>query len=314
MEYKKLMRARDSERGKEISRVTFVGLQVNLLLAIFKIGAGYSGNSRAVLADGFHTLSDLVTDLAVLVGVRFWMAPPDERHPYGYKRLESLTSFVIGLLLAAAGVGIAWDALARLGQESAAPVGGFLALFAALASVLAKEILFRWTRRKGREVKSEALEANAWHHRSDALSSLPVAVAVALSMLTPALAFVDLVGALVVAVFILHAAWKICAGAAHVLADGGCDAEVGVRILAFARGLEGVRDVHDLRARCVGQGLQVDMHVCVDPHLTVLEGNRIAHRVEDALYSPRAVEAIGLEVIDAVIHIDPWLPEVEKVR
>lgn len=314
MEHKKLMRARDSERGREISRVTWVGFWINLALGLFKIGAGYSGNSRAVLADGFHTLSDLVTDLAVLVGVRFWMAPPDERHPYGYKRLESLISFGIGLLLALVGAGLVWDAASALGHKAAAPAGGFLALFAALTSVLVKEILFRWTRRKARAAKSDALEANAWHHRSDALSSLPVALAVGLAMLSPALAFVDLVGALLVAAFILHAAWKICRGAAHALVDGGCGAEAGARLLAFTRSLDGVRDVHDLRTRCVGQGLQVDMHICVDPELTVLQGNRIAHNVEDALYSLRAAEAIGLEVVDAVIHIDPWLPGKDKVR
>ncbi|MDL2216543.1 cation diffusion facilitator family transporter [Desulfovibrio sp. OttesenSCG-928-M14] len=314
MEHKQRMAERDYARGGEIRRVTLIGFILNLFLGCFKIAAGYYGDSRAVMADGVHSLSDLVTDIAVLVGVRFWMAPPDENHPYGYKRLEALISFVIGAILAVAGVGIAWDALGRLGGEAPPAVGSPLALFAATISIISKEILFRWTRAKARSVKSDALEANAWHHRSDAFSSIPVFVAVLVAMLVPSLAFVDLVGALVVAVFILHAAWQICAGASHVLVDGGSDAEVNVRIVEYVLGLEAVRDVHDLRTRYMGQGLQVDMHVCVDADLSVREGNAIAHSVEDALYTTEAATFIGLEVIDAVIHIDPWLAHEENVR
>lgn len=314
MEYTQRMAERDNIRGKEISRVTWVGFWLNLFLGSFKILAGWLGNSRAVMADGVHTVSDLITDIAVLVGVRFWMAPPDQRHPYGHKRLEALVSFVIGAVLVIAGIGIAWDAVSQLGEDKTHKAGSFLALFAAAFSVVSKEILFRWTVKKAKAVKSAALEANAWHHRSDAFSSIPALAAVALSMVAPSLAFVDLVGALIVAAFILHASYKICSDATHVLVDGGGGADANAKLAEYILGLEGVRGVHDLRTRYLGQGLQLDVHVSVDAQLTVLEGNVIAHKVEDALYSPEASAFIGLEVVDAVIHIDPWLPQKEAVR
>lgn len=315
MDYKRRMAERDHFRGREIVRITWIGFLINLILSALKISAGYFGNSRAVLADGVHSLSDLITDLAVLVGVRFWMAPPDAAHPYGYKRLESLIAFIIGAVLAVAGLGIAYDALARMAGNGGSDVGSPLALFAAFISIFSKEILYRWTIKKGRELKSEAVIANAWDHRSDAISSIPVFIAVAVAMWFPSFAFLDLFGALVVAGFILHAAWRICVDAAHVLVDGGGGGEVNGKIAEYALGIEGVRNVHDLRTRYLGQGLQVDMHVSVDADMTVRAANAIAHQVEDALYTKEAAAFIGTEIFDVLVHIDPWLPEErEEVR
>lgn len=308
MDYKRMMAERDHARAGEIRRVTWVGFWVNLVLSAIKIGAGFLGNSRAVVADGVHSLSDLVTDVAVLVGVRFWMAPPDAQHPHGYKRLESLISFVIGVVLGVAGVGIAYDAISRIGHQGDEQVGSLLALFAALLSVVSKEILYRWTIRKGRELKSDAVEANAWDHRSDAISSLPIVVAVAVAMWFPALAVVDLLGALLVSGFILHAAWKICIPAVHVLVDGGTDENICAKITEQARRVEGVKGVHKLRTRFLGQGLQVDMHVAVDPDMTVRESHTIAHAVENVLYTPEATAYLGVEIFDVLVHIDPWTP------
>ncbi len=306
--------ALDQARAREISRVTWVGFWVNVFLSIFKIGAGFMGNSRAVVADGVHTLSDLITDIAVLVGVRFWVSPPDDGHPHGHKRLESLVALSIGVLLAAAGVGIAIDAAERMGSHSAEKAGSLLALLAALSSVVLKEILYRWTAEKARDLKSEAVRANAWDHRSDAVSSVPIALAVAISLWFPAFAIVDLVGALIVSVFILHAAWKICLPAVNTLLDKGADAAVRARIKETALSVPGVRGVHDLRTRFLGQELQIDLHVSVDGSLTVEEGNRIAHELEDALCSPETAERIGVEIHDALIHIDPWHPDTPEAR
>lgn len=289
----------------EVLRVTWIGFWVNLVLSAFKIAAGFFGNSRAVIADGVHSLSDLITDVAIIIGVRYWMAPPDAQHAYGHKRLESLISLSIGVVLALAGVGIAIDAVKRIGHQEGEQVGSLLALFAAASSALCKEILYRWTIKKARELKSDALEANAWDHRSDALSSLPIAVAVAVTLWFPALAFVDLIGAILVALFILHAAWKICKGAVYVLIDGGGDLVVYEKIRTYALAVDGVRDVHKLRTRFEGQGLFVDMHVCVDGSITVAEGSVIAHHVVDALHSQEAVEDIGVDILEVLVHIDP---------
>lgn len=312
MDFKNRMAERDRERMHGIFRVTWVGFWVNLFLTAFKISAGFMGNSRAVVADGVHSLSDLLTDLAVLVGVRFWMAPPDNEHPYGYKRLESLISFIIGGSLGLAAIGIVWDAVSRIGEQGDERVGSWVALTAALSSVVLKEILYRWTLKRGRELKSAAVEANAWDHRSDAIASIPTSIVVALAMWFPSLAVLDLLGAVLVAVFILHAAWKICVSATHVLVDGGVDAGVIAKISEFACRTPGVKDVHDLRTRYVGQGLQVDLHASIDAALTVGEGNIIAHALEDSLYTEEAENYIGLEIFDVVVHIDPWYPEEGK--
>lgn len=300
---------RDLYRGGEIRRVIWVGLWVNLLLAAFKLVAGFMGNSRAVVADGVHSLSDLLTDIVVLIAVRFWVAPPDKNHQYGHKRLESLISLSIGVLLAAAGAGIIIDAVGRMGNQSEERVGSLLALLAASSSVVAKELLYRWTIAKGVELKSDAVTAKAWDHRSDAISSLPIVVAVAVAMWMPSLAVVDLLGAIVVAGFILHAAWGICLSSARVLMDSGAGEEIHARIEEYCGRIEGVRGVHDLRTRYLGQGLYVDMHVDVDADITVSAGNDIAHRVEDALYAAEAAEYIGVEIFNALVHIDPWHPD-----
>ncbi len=299
-------REREHFRGREILRVTWVGFWVNALLSCVKILAGFLGNSRALVADGVHSLSDLATDVIILIGTPFWSAPPDADHAYGHGRLESLFSFIIGLLLAAAGLGIAYEAIIRIQSSPDSPAGSILALCVALFSVVSKEILYRWTRTKAQMLKSEAVEANAWNHRADALSSLPVAVAIALSMWFPALAVADLLGSILVSGFILYAAWGICKNAMNSLTDRGCEPALREAIIAYALDVEGVRAVHGLRTRYVGQGLLLDMHACVDGDISVAQADIIIHRLEDALYADKAAEALGVEIFDVVIHIDPY--------
>ena len=291
---------------REVSYVTWVGFWVNVVISALKIVTGFLGNSRAVVADGVHSLSDLITDFAVLVGVRFWVAPADEAHPYGHQRLESFVTFIIGVVLGAAGLGIGYDALMRMGEPRASgAVGSVAALGAALFSIFSKEWLYHWTLKKGRAIRSPAVEANAWHHRSDAISSIPTAVAVALAMWLPSLAVVDLVAAILVAGFIVKAAWDICKPAVETLLDKGADARTCGRIVAFALTVEGIQGIHSLRTRYLGSSLSIDMHAAVNGNLTVREGNELAHSLEDAFYTPAAEQAIGIAVHDALVHIDP---------
>lgn len=282
-----------------VSRVTWAGLVVNLLLSVGKIAAGAAGNSRAVVADGVHSLSDLVTDVALLVGVHFWTAPADDGHPYGHGKMEMLVTVGIGLLLGAAGVGIGWDAIHafQAGEQAQAK---FIAFMAAVASIVSKEALYRWTVREGRRLNSSAVVANAWHHRSDALSSMPAALAVGVAMFLPGWGFVDLVGAIVVAIFILHAAWSICRPALEQLLDKGAPAEVTERLYALACSVPGVLSVHRLRTRYQGAGLFVDMHVGVDASVSVREGHDVADAVEHLLL------AQGEGVVEVMVHVDPW--------
>mgnify|MGYP001814710859 FL=1 len=191
-----------------VRKVTWVGLWVNLFLAAIKFTAGLYGRSQALVADAIHSLTDLTTDIAVIAGSHYWSRPPDENHPYGHRRLETLVTVFIGLVLIAAGIGIGWKAISAL-QEKQTAAPGWIAVFAALLSIVCKESIYRWTAATGRRVKSPALAANAWHHRTDALSSLPVLIAVAGARVFPSWSFLDRVGAVIVSIFILHASIKI---------------------------------------------------------------------------------------------------------
>jgi cation diffusion facilitator family transporter len=289
----------DLGRFRQARRVTLVGLVLNVLLTCFKFVAGALGTSQAVLADGVHSLSDVLTDLMVLVGARYWYKPPDESHPYGHRRIETIVTTVLGVSLGAVGVGIGYNAVVTY-MDKHASQPGWIAFAAAAVSIVTKEAIYRWTVAVGRRIKSSALSANAWHHRSDALSSIPAAVAVAAAAMEPSLVFLDHVGAIVVAVFILQAAWRIMTPALRQLADAGAPAEARERIKRIALATEGVRLVHAIRTRYVGSGLQADLHVKVDPDLTVREGHRISEEV-----ARRIVDG-GPDVLDVVVHTEPY--------
>jgi len=284
--------------GAVIRRVTLAGMVVNILLAGLKFAFGIIGHSQALVADAAHSLSDLGTDLALIIGVRYWTAPADDDHAYGHHRIETMVSAVIGLFLAAAAVGIGYRALTSIRDATSTPPG-WIAFVGALVSIVLKEILYRWTAAASRRIRSTALAANAWHHRSDALSSLPVALAVLVAIYYPDWSFVDQVGALLVTVFLLHAAWRILFDALGELTDRSAPSGDRRRILELSRGIDGVRDIHALRTRLSGGGTQVDLHIQVYGTLSVMEGHEIAGAVKSRLL------AEGPGVMDVVVHIEP---------
>ena len=284
--------------AKTVSYTTWVGLFANIVLSLLKIIAGSLGNSRAVVADGFHSLTDLVSDFAVLIGVRIWSKPADSKHPYGHQRFETLITLFIGLLMVITGLGIGWDAIAAW-TEGTGHQAGLIALIAAVGSMVIKELLFHWTLRKGKQINSSALIANAWHHRSDALSSMPASLAVIASMFFPAQPWIDLAGALVISLFILYSAFKVCSPALGSLVDAGASEEITQRLYELAVTVKGVKGIHRLRTRYHG-GLFVDMHLHVDGQLTVNEGHDIALAVEELLLKE------GPHIVEVLIHVDPW--------
>jgi cation diffusion facilitator family transporter len=288
----------DTAREKIVRKVTWVGLWANLFLAGFKFFAGISGRSQALVADAIHSLTDLTTDIAVIAGSHYWSRPPDDDHPYGHKRLETLVTVFIGVVLVAAGIGIGWKAISTLQQKDAAPPG-WIALLAAFVSIICKETVYRWTAITGKRVKSPALAANAWHHRTDALSSLPVLVAVAGAKAFPAWSFLDHFGAAVVSIFILHASIKIIWPAVSELIDAGVPTETRKKIRVMALKNEDVLQVHDIRTRYISSSIQVDLHIVVNGSITVREGHVIADDVRD-----RIIEEIP-EVLDVIVHVDP---------
>ena len=281
-----------------VRKVTWIGLLTNICLSGIKFAAGYWGRSQALIADAIHSLTDTTTDLAVIAGSHYWSRPPDESHPYGHRRLETLVTAFIGLMLAAAGIGIGWEAISSLHQKHTPPPG-WIAFYAAMASIVAKEILYRWTAAAGKKIKSPALAANAWHHRSDAISSLPVLVAVTGALIFPSWSFLDHVGAAIVSIFILHAAFKIIWPAVSELIDAGAPEEIQNKIAEIACNTTGVHEVHAVRSRYISSSIQIDMHIVVDGNISVREGHTIADNVENGIISSIP------EVLEVVVHVDP---------
>jgi cation diffusion facilitator family transporter len=285
--------------------VTVVGMILNLILVFAKAAGGWFFFSQALVADAVHSLSDLVTDLAVIFGVKYWSAPPDRQHPYGHGRIETLISAFIGLALAVVGVGLAWDAVGTLRHGSEHGPAGF-AFVIAVFSIASKEVLFRWTRAKALAVHSTALEANAWHHRSDALSSIPAAIAIALAYFFPKLHFVDPIGAIIVSFFIFYAAWTIVRPTLQELSEAGVSPEDQAKIYRLAASLPGILGAHALRTRNAAGAIWADIHIIVDPDMTVREGHELSHQVRDLLVNS------DLNIVDVVVHLEPPSPSRAK--
>jgi len=281
-----------------VRRVTLGGLAVNLLLSVLKMASGLLGHSQAMVADAIHSLSDSLTDVAILLGVRFWSAPPDDRHPYGHWRIETLVTTGIGLLLIAVVVGITFNSIRNI-QRGVGDAPSWLAFWAAIVSLLVKELLYHWTARTGHRLASSAVVANAWHHRSDAMSSIPAALAILAARLKPEWAFVDQFGAILVSGFVLYAAWGIIRSATGDLTDEAAPEPLLDDIRLTCKQLEGVSSVHAMRTRKVGPGYHMDLHVLVNPDLSVRQGHNIATRVKRHLLGQLP------SVRDVVVHIEP---------
>ena len=281
----------------DVRRVAVVGAAVNLLIAAVKFVGGLAFASQALLADAVHSLSDLVTDVALVLGVRFWTPPADEGHPYGHGKIEAVVTAFIGLSVAGVALEIGWKgAWALVRGEAAVP--GLMAFVVALVSVAAKEGLYRWTHAVAKRLNSPATEANAWHHRSDAISSIPVAAAVAIAHIFPSLKWIDAAGAVLVAAFILRVAWQIVKPAFLELTDARCG-DVAAEVERAACAVPGVRRVHKVRIRRYGGAFQCDLHVQVARDNSISQAHAIGHEVKAAIL------AAGFGVTDAVIHVEP---------
>jgi cation diffusion facilitator family transporter len=282
----------------EIRRITWIGLVMNVFLAVFKVIAGIIGNSQAVFADGIHSFSDTVTDIAVIIGSYYWSKPADENHPYGHKRLETIVAIFIGSLLLTAGLGIGWNSLLNLNTKHTSPPG-LIAIAAALVSIFIKEFLFQWTDRVGKRLKSPSLIANAWHHRLDSFSSIPVFVAVGVAFFYPSWHILDVLAALIVAVMICYSAIKIILSGFKELVDEGATRETCAQIKEIVLSHEDVKQVHKIRTRYTGSSLQVDLHLVVDGQMTVYDGHKVAEDVKKSILKR------GPDVIDVVVHVEP---------
>ena len=274
-------------REKEISKVTLVGGAGNLLLLAFKFTAGILAHSAALISDAVHSLSDFITDIVVLVFVGISARPQDSTHDYGHGKFETLATFFIGLALAAAAIGIVVNGAVKFaswlnGEELAAP--GTLALWAALISIVVKEILYRYTASKGRKLESPAVVANAWHHRSDALSSIAAAVGIGGAILLgKRWTVLDPLASIVVGAMLLKVAWELVKPSLGELTEKSLPEETEKEILDIICSDPAVSHPHNLRTRRIGNRIAIEVHVRMDGDMPLREAHNKASLIERKL-------------------------------
>lgn len=278
-------------------RTTLTGGAVNLALAAIKIAAGIIGASAAMVADGIHSLGDLASDLVLLVSTRLWCRPPDRNHPYGHGRMENLAAISVGLLLVGTGLATGYTGIMKIRSDSDA-VPGFTPLLAALISIVVKEWLYRWTMKRSVKLRSPAMEANAWHHRADAFSSIPAFAAVSGAMLFPGHSWIDPAGALVVSVLIVQAAVRIIMEGLHNITDRAASPKLISCIKDIVIATKGVSGCHAIRSRVSGGSVVIDLHIQVDGQISVREGHNIAGAVETRILSECG------DISDVLIHVE----------
>jgi cation diffusion facilitator family transporter len=284
-------------RYREVRKVTLIGSVVDLLLGIIKVVIGYLSHSQALVADGIHSFSDLFTDFLVLFAAKHSHREADEEHPYGHGRIETVATVALGVALLTVAAGISYDAVRRLLEPDLLLHPGLLALLAALVSVIAKEVIYQYTARVARRLRSNMLHANAWHSRSDAISSIVVVIGVGGTM--AGLRWLDAAAAIVVALMIAKIAWDLLWKSLQELIDTALEAEQVEAISASIHDVPGVRSLHMLRTRRSGSDALVDVHILVDPKLSVSEGHQIGETVRSRLLAGND------EVTDVTVHIDP---------
>ncbi len=284
------------ERYKATTRVTVVGAIVNFVLAIFKVIIGTVGHSHALVVDGIHSFSDLISDALVVYAAKHGNQSPDDDHPYGHARIETAFAAVFGGILIAVGIGIVVDALERLTSgEIVTPQS--ITIWVALLSVLSKEALYRYTIVYANRFKSSILKANAWHHRSDSVSSIVVLVGIVGSIL--GFPYLDAAAAVIVSMMIAKIGWEIAKESIEQLVDKGLDPDKVKSISARIAEISGVRNMHMLRTRHMGAEALLDVHVEVAPQLSVSEGHRISDEVSKELTREFS------DISQVLVHIDP---------
>ena len=290
------------ERNKEIYKVTLVGGAVNVILLLFKFVAGIVGHSAAMVADAVHSLSDFVTDIIVLVFVHISGKPEDKDHEYGHGKYETLAMTIIGAALLLVAVGIVYSGLTKIivwFQGGVLKAPGMLALWAALLSVVLKEAVYHYSMAEARKLNSQAVEANAWHHRSDALSSIGTAIGIGGAIfLGQRWAVLDPVASIIVGIFIIKVSVDLLRNGIGDLMEHSLPDDVEDEILRLAASVPGVVEPHELRTRRLGNHYAIELHILMDGNITLCEAHDKASEVEDILrahYGPETHIAVHVE-------------------
>lgn len=288
-----------SERAAASSRSTWVSVGVNLILTALQISAGIASKSQGLIADGIHSLSDLVADFVVLFASHHAKKDADTDHPYGHQRFETAASLALGLLLLGVGVGMLWSAIGKIQAPEIVAQVHILALWVAGGALISKELLFRYMLAVATRVKSSMLVANAWHARSDAASSLVVGLGIIGNL--AGYPILDPIAALIVGLMVAKMGWHFSWDALNDLMDRSADEEQVTAIRHTLLETPGVSNVHDVRTRKMGDLIVVDAHIEVDANLTVEAGHDIAVCARQRVMQYH-------RVLDLMTHVDPWKP------
>jgi len=293
-----------SNRAAKATRVTWVSFFMNVLLTSFKLVAGIVGKSGAMIADGVHSLSDFFTDILLLVGFRFVDRPADKTHDYGHGKVETLISAVIGIALLIVGLRIFWGGAHNIIKSLQGEIllqPGWIAFFAAVIAIITKEWMYRYTKRIGKEIDSPALVANAWHHRSDAFSSVGTMIGIGGAIvLGEQWHILDPIAAVVVSVFIMKVAVSISSGCVNELLEASLNEETENRILEIVKSIPGVKNPHNMKTRKIGTNIAIDIHIEVKKSLDITQAHGIATTVEQTLK-----ESFGENTFVSV-HVEPF--------
>lgn len=285
-----------NDRYWQAKKVTLIGAVVNAALGVIKLIGGFLCHSHALIADGVHSFSDLFTDVMVLLASKYGSLDADDTHPYGHQRIETAATLLLALLLTLAGLGIAWDSINEL-IHSTHTMPNWLSLPIICISIFANESLFHYTRHVGNHINSQLIIANAWHHRSDAASSLVVLCGLIGSL--AGYVYLDAVAAIIVGIMIVKMGWDYGWNSVKELVDTAVDSELLAQIEQVIQNVDGVQKIHQLRSRFMGNDVLIDVHILVSPRISVSEGHYIAQHVHRSL-----VDQID-SVKDVIVHVDP---------
>lgn len=291
------------QREKAIFRVTLIGSIVNAILIAMKLTAGILGKSSALIADGVHSLTDFITDLIVLIFVKMSGKPRDKAHGYGHGKFETFATMIIGVFLALAGLGLLISGVKKIVASlngASLPEPTWLAFAVAIVSIIVKEMLYRYTVRIGVMVNSDATIANAWHHRSDAISSVGTMIGIGGAILLgERWRILDPLAAVLVSVFIIKSGFDIIRPAVNELLEGALPENQIAKISELIKSVRGVRGFHNLRTRKIGNAIAVDVHIKMDGQLLLKEAHDIATQIEEKIRDSFGEESI------VNIHMEP---------
>ena len=290
--------------NKQIRQVTYLGIVTNVVLSALKVSVGLAAGSMALFADGIHSISDMATDIVVLLGVHFGSRKPYTEHPYGHGKIEVFSAISIALILVIVGMGMIYRAAMDIAAREVSKPGIIVVVVVALVSIIVKEALYQVTKKAAIALHSPALYANAWHHRSDALSSVVVVV----GLVSVMLGFVhgDRIAAMFVGLMIILVGVRVIIDNLHELVDVAVDENTISQIKQIISSKEQIRQWHKLRTRTVGREVFLDLHILVDPDLSVSAGHAIAESLEESLH-----EQI-IRPVNITVHIEPDMPAFRK--